>query len=301
MKVVTHNGLFHADDVFSWVLISRLWPEATLTRTRDEDIITAADMVFDVGMIFDPATGRFDHHMRDRPTREDSTPYSAFGLLWQYLGREFLATTDTGDNVEAVWEEIDKQLVLEIDRMDNGIGNPTPNHISSVIEQFNAPWDLPDNEDSSFQKAVAWAAIALDNSITYAASRQRALKQIKDATQASSDDRILELATAMPWEDAVFDLGLNDLLFVVHPYNDLWYAKAVPPERGGFGQRMGFPEEWRGLRGKDLAAVSGIKDAEFCHAAGFIAAACSRDGIIDLLNTCLIENQAQPIQKRPTP
>ena len=61
MRAATHDGSFHADDVFCWTLLSRLFPDAVLDRTRDENRIESADLVFDVGMVFDPSNRRFDH------------------------------------------------------------------------------------------------------------------------------------------------------------------------------------------------------------------------------------------------
>ena len=63
MLVATHHGSFHADDVLAWALIRVfLDPQAELIRTRDEGVIQSADVVIDVGGVFDPDSSRFDHH-----------------------------------------------------------------------------------------------------------------------------------------------------------------------------------------------------------------------------------------------
>ncbi|HKH96890.1 MAG TPA: MYG1 family protein, partial [Beijerinckiaceae bacterium] len=125
MKAVTHDGSFHADDVFAYAVLRAAVPGIALERTRDADAVERADLVFDVGGLFDPQTRRFDHHMRDRPLRDDGTPYSSLGLLWREYGRTAVAAFLGGaepDVVEAVWRELDGSLVVEIDRTDNGIG-----------------------------------------------------------------------------------------------------------------------------------------------------------------------------------
>ena len=62
LLAVTHSGKFHADDVLSWSLIQYFCPQTyTLTRSRDENIFLQADMIFDVGGIFDPQKCKFDH------------------------------------------------------------------------------------------------------------------------------------------------------------------------------------------------------------------------------------------------
>ena len=47
--IATHNGNFHADDVFSVAALKSLFPSFKLIRTRDLKIIARADIVVDVG------------------------------------------------------------------------------------------------------------------------------------------------------------------------------------------------------------------------------------------------------------
>ena len=54
--VVTHNGTFHADDIFSAATLSILLDgKIKIIRTRDAEIISKADYVFDVGGEYDPS------------------------------------------------------------------------------------------------------------------------------------------------------------------------------------------------------------------------------------------------------
>ena len=48
---VTHSGGFHADELLSSVVLTRLFPEASLMRSRDELCITPATdkIIYDVG------------------------------------------------------------------------------------------------------------------------------------------------------------------------------------------------------------------------------------------------------------
>ena len=45
-------------------------------------MVAAADIAWDVGAVYDPAAGRFDHHQRG--AREDGMPYSAARLVWRH-------------------------------------------------------------------------------------------------------------------------------------------------------------------------------------------------------------------------
>ena len=68
--VATHSGIFHADDVFAMALVRlvlrRKGVEVVGVRTRKESIINNADIVLDVGNVYDPANGRFDSGLRWR-------------------------------------------------------------------------------------------------------------------------------------------------------------------------------------------------------------------------------------------
>ena len=54
LKAVTHNGIFHADDIFSAAILLKVFPDISIYRTRDQDQIDKADIVFDVGHVYDP-------------------------------------------------------------------------------------------------------------------------------------------------------------------------------------------------------------------------------------------------------
>ncbi len=53
ITIATHNGNFHADDVFSIAALKHIFPSFTLIRTRDLALIAKADIVIDVGGEYD--------------------------------------------------------------------------------------------------------------------------------------------------------------------------------------------------------------------------------------------------------
>ena len=58
----THSGTFHADDVLAAAALRLAKPSVTILRSRDMDQLNAADILFDVGRVFNPASCRFDPH-----------------------------------------------------------------------------------------------------------------------------------------------------------------------------------------------------------------------------------------------
>ena len=62
--VATHDGGFHADDIFAIAVLRQALGELEVVRTRDAEKQAAADLRVDVGGRSDAATGDFDHHQR---------------------------------------------------------------------------------------------------------------------------------------------------------------------------------------------------------------------------------------------
>ena len=85
--IATHNGTFHADDVFGVAVLMLLHPHAELVRTRDARRIAEADFAVDVGGEWDVARGRFDHHQRGfSGARPNGVVYASAGLVWAAFG-----------------------------------------------------------------------------------------------------------------------------------------------------------------------------------------------------------------------
>src|SRR4051812_31519904 len=115
MKVATHSGSFHADDVFALATLALLGDPLEVVRTRDPKVMAACDARIDVGFRSDPATGDFDHHQREGAgARPNGIRYASFGLVW----REYGARLCDGD--AAVAERVDRSLVQAVDANDTG-------------------------------------------------------------------------------------------------------------------------------------------------------------------------------------
>lgn len=287
LKVATHSGTFHADDVFAYAILKAATDGAlTLTRSRDERLMAEADLLFDVGGIFDPASRRYDHHMRDKPLRADGAPYSSAGLIWRDFGIDAIRTLlpEAGETIaEKVWRSLDDGLIRDIDLMDNGATTPMPGHFSTVIEAWN-PTFVEDSRDENeaFFAAADLASAVIVRTCARAYAQALSLELIADAARSAVDPAILLLERRVPWEDAVFELGLSQILYVVRPAGRDWTCSAVPPEKGSFAQRRPLPDAWAGLRDEALAAITNVPDASFCHPARFVCGARSRDGALAL-------------------
>jgi uncharacterized UPF0160 family protein len=292
--LVTHSGAFHLDDAFAYAVLrlalglGAAGVDHALVRTRDEATVAAADIAWDVGAVHDPAAGRFDHHQRGAPLREDGLPYSAAGLVWRHHGtaavRTLLASSGDGQLAHAVASAIDRGVVRRIDAIDNGVGEPGDAlGLASLVEDLNPPWDSPAAgdraaEDAAFLRAADLADSFLRHRVEAVRARLAAEAVVLAAHARSADPRILELDRKLPWEGPVFAHGLPALYAVYPVPNGNWMVDAMPPEPGSFAQRLPLPEAWAGLRDADLAAACGVLDAVFVHARRFVGAARSREG-----------------------
>ncbi|MGE5548408.1 MAG: MYG1 family protein [Solirubrobacterales bacterium] len=287
MKVATHNGTFHADDAFAFAILRTAAGGAVeLVRTRDQSVIATADVVFDVGGIYDRAARRYDHHMRDKPLRPNGEPFSSAGLVWRDYGEAAvrrLLPEAAEAAVARVVAAVDAGLIRDVDLMDNGAMTPNPGHFSTLLEAFNSTFaETARDEHAAFLQAADLAALVLARACAHAHAAGLAETTVAAAAQAADDPRIIVLDVRVPWEDAVFDLDLSKALYVVRPAGEAWTVSAVPPVRGSFDQRKPLPDAWGGLRDEAFAALTGIADATFCHPARFVCGAKSRTGAVAL-------------------
>lgn len=299
--LVTHSGGFHADEVFSTVILTRLFPQAQLVRSRAAEWITPGPdrIIYDVGGAYDADAGIFDHHQRGAPLREDGQPFSSFGLIWRHFGRDYLAASGIpADHIEAVHASFDARFVLPVDLLDNGALSPasagsllTGMLLPELIESLKPVFDdsAPGAEDSAFQTALTIARAFAEARIARSAAKLRAESIVLDAIAKAGTSRILELPMGMPFRPAVVKAGADHLWFVINPRGDDWLIGGIRKSEDGFEQRADLPASWAGLSGAALEEASGVPGAIFCHNGRFIAAAATRDAAIAMAEIAVRE------------
>lgn len=279
-NAITHGGIFHGDEVFATVLLSKILPEVKICRVFRVPAELAEDVI-----VYDVGGGIYDHHQRDfKECRENGIKYSSFGLLWRQYGMKMLEEVD---NREEVFNIFDKTFVSGIDAVDNGQIEKTESinvmNVSNVISTFNPNWDESENADCCFLEAVKFAEKIFERALRRAIANAKAKAGVSKAIEAS-ENGIMILDQFMPWQDHIFtsqNERADEILYVVFPSNRGGYnVNAVPDAPGSFGQRKPLPEEWAGLSGQDLAEATGIKTANFCHPKRFI---CGADKLEDAL------------------
>lgn len=289
--LVTHSGGFHADELLSTVVLSQLFPKATLVRSRDAEMTSpgAGKLIYDVGRAYDAEAGIFDHHQRPNPLRPDGQPYSSFGLIWAHFGRAFLQALAVPDaDIEALHLAIDESFVLPIDLLDNGALEPSGAGplagllLPTLLETLKPVFDDrgPGRDDAAFQAALPVARAFLEAAVRTKAAKRRAEAVVQQAIAAAGAARVLELPMGMPFRAAIEQAGADHLLFVVHPRDGDWALNTIRKGGDTFESRADLPASWAGLTDAALEQASGVAGAKFCHNARFIAVADSRDAVL---------------------
>lgn len=284
MTAVTHPGVFHADDVFSYAfLMEYVFPGygLELNRTRDPKVIEMADIAFDVGGVYDIAKKRFDHHQKGGAgARPSGIRYASFGLLWAAYAPDIFG--------EEIAQEIDGILVEGIDALDNGQAmGPGQGFflVSHAISALNPTWQQQSQDfDGVFRRAVEVARLILRGVVDSAIAEFAAVEEVLEEIKVANGSPLVILDHFLPWKDTVENEPSATTKFVVFPApsGDQWNAQCVPVKGDPFTPRHPFPASWAGLSGKTLAEATGVADAVFCHAGRFIAAAKSREGAVQL-------------------
>lgn len=293
------------------MVLSQLFPGSELVRTRDPERIAAANFAVDVGGVWDPHAGRFDHHQKGfSGARQSGVLYASAGLVWREYGarcvallaQQYLEHSLTDKDAQDIAYAIDADIVQYLDMSDTGTARNAPGGygLSAVVSGFNLTWldeqrggsgTAPEDlRQSQFLRAMEFMADVLINQVRYRVGSMLAAGQVRQA-QRLEGGRLLYLDNAaLPWSSIVRK-EMPDVLFVISysKTENRYMLHTVPAAAETFEARRDLPAAWAGLQGAELAAVSGVSDAVFCHNGRFIAAALSYEGVLHMARQALEE------------
>ena len=245
VRIVVHNGMFHADDVFSVALLKWFYVGRTIivSRTREIKAFDQADFVLDTGFIHD-GIKFFDHHQPMEP-RANGVPYASFGLLVRTLfsGTELFETMD--------------EFAQSIDSQDNGQFNPTKVNLNGWVKMFNVSYGTDEVDIEQFNTAVDIAYTLLSRYIEVAEGKAKAKKEIEAVSTV--EENILILSKSMPWQEWFFENNrTEDALVFPGKEEGQWVARVVPVEGGSMVNKVTIPESAIQLPGYVFRHKSGF-------------------------------------------
>jgi uncharacterized UPF0160 family protein len=312
MIIATHSGKFHGDEIWAVATLQLIFPNSVLVRTRDSERIDNADLVVDVGGVWQPDIGRFDHHQKDFGlARATGAGYASAGLVWKEYGPRcvsLIAQQYTGqmlpmETAREIAFAIDTDLVQYLDLADIGAAKSAPGGygLSAIISGFNPSWIDERNAGSSeaaeavrlscFRRALEFATDILVNNVKYRVGAVMAVNQVRRSELLENGYVLFLPNSALPWA-AVVRREMPKVIFVIshNIAENRYMVHTVPLAPESFEARKNLPKAWGGLRDEELQALTGVPDAQFCHKGLFIAAARSFEGSLRLVRLALAED-----------
>ncbi len=288
VRVGTHDGQFHADDVFAVAALRMTYEDVILVRSRDPIVLASCDILADVGGEYNPDTNKFDHHQRGRAgARSNGVLYSSFGLVWQKFGAHLCG----GD--QSIADMVDQRMVQHIDMIDNGqhmfsgtsqFPGAQQFNTSTFVALLNPRYDeVPADYESAFHAALIFAEHALHRMIGSCIGERKARDEVKEACLAAGHSPVIVMNRFAPWQNCVHEFSAESAQFIVFPGDTgTWMVQAIPKSPGSFTPRRALPEAWGGLRDAQLQELTGVSDAVFCHPGLFICGAKTLAGAMRL-------------------
>lgn len=290
--VVTHNGLFHADEGFGVAFLNLLLgPEMRVVRTRNPAQIEQADVALDVGGIYDNGKFRYDHHQRDFLDVHEGTTVklAACGLIWRHFGTCLITKLHPELDIEQVktlWQMVDETICRSVDLQDNGQGTFNVEGaeaqaltITMMVSSFNQQDIYSPAQDEAFMRVVEILKEYILNFLRAGANKLQLLKETEEAVKAQLGSRVLVLDKFLPYREAVLKANAEEggqFDLVTYPAKEQWNIQTIPlddtPENF-YSQRVSLPQRLWGLTGPDASKESlGGSALVFCHKTGFLAA-----------------------------
>lgn len=258
--VLTHDTVFHADEVFAIAMLKEAGYKFNLIRSRKKETVefgvsTHDWLVIDVGFKFDDNNNR-DHH------QDLSLPSSA-GMIWNDLKEELLPGNELaqlyfGSFISAI-DAVDTNrdnIYAQLNELPEGFRN-----VSSIISGFNRDPRNAEIQDKQFDVAVEFA-------------RQIIRNEVESALTFAESERAYESREVLPNNVAVFPV-----------FSTVWKKKgehnfAILPHAAGW-QLQSFdtsvcvvPE-----------SVSEVDGFIFRHASGFMATSSNKEALVTFAKT----------------
>lgn len=286
IRIASHDGPFHSDDVLAVAILTTIFPDHQIIRSRDPDILDMADIVVDVGGVYDHRARRYDHHMKDPPEDRNGHILSSAGLIWRHYGgayiraigipRDYTYKSRTINLVEQVLKIINTRWIYPIDRCDNGVSSG-PTAISELVGSMS-PIDLEKSRakfDTLFLETVSMVSHifkrACFHAVDHAISK---LKYARSEKVKLSDGKILVAETDVR---NFGNFSTTPVHFVIYPVIDhleggeYWIIRPIY-ESVAKEYKTPFPTDLLGS-GREECETGGHKGISFIHHSGFMARA----------------------------
>lgn len=270
IQVVTHDGIFHADELLACAALSIAYGRDNLAiiRTRDNKVLEIATQnkdtwVIDVGNSYDPSMLNFDHHMRDFDvTNSFGNKLSSFGMVVEALLRR--------DFFNEVKESLLK-FSNKVDMLDNGVKKAEDLLFLSVLNSYS------DNEVINFYGALEVAMTYLRSLINQWKEERIINLRLNDSLGNMTEDGIIYNTDYIPVDERANAIPEAKLVIYKNKQGTYNIQSVNVGETKDFSVRCPAPSKWLGLRDNELIRASGGLPLTFCHVGGFLTVTSTDD------------------------
>lgn len=325
MLIATHDGTFHADETTACAVITYLFDNAKIIRTRNTDLMEEADLIIDVSLKNDER--HFDHHSKlFTRTRKNGIRYATAGLMWEKFGQEFLAKValqhlpfhPSKQVFEQAFLRIDREFMEMIDLNDNGQLTAYASDLAQastegeravrdrltefyqnspdipyIVAMQNLPLAKGDAQDKAFVATVKMLKQILVPCAVNALQTESGIEQV---LKIYDHGKLLVMHDRLPWTQAVLQHPehFKDCLLAVYPdRSGRWRVQSLPVSKAlRFCNRLSAPEKWRGLDGAKLDEAAELSNLSFIHRSGFTGGAENYEAALLLAQKWLEEGEA---------
>lgn len=309
--IVTHDGQFHADEVASCAILTTLYPNSKIIRTRKRDIIVKSNIVVDVGGEYNHKLRKYDHHQKTfRETFVSTTtiPLSSVGLIYKHYGKEFISRVvdTTKFKSDACFDKFYKKIyfdvIAEIDANDNGLQQYeniiTPKYFSNtsvpaVVNKFNQENIYGITQDVAFHEALKYTFTVLTTCISHYYNKfvrfeyeYKFIEKLLDNryNMSKSGEFIVIDQDCNNWFQCIFEYEKTHpyktnekiLKFIIYPSDKKWRIRTISDNR-----KMRLPIKSENELKLKLKHPSNL---EFVHKELFIAGAIDVETAIEIAN-----------------
>lgn len=277
--VGTHDGVWHADELIAIALLQEYLRcfyddmySVDIVRTRDEEILNKCSFVFDVGGKDSIGEKQIclDHHGEvEMKSYDNGILYATCGKVAELLLQDWAVPKINNLGLYAVQSRDNGQKTAgEINCRE--LPNPF-----TFVTKTNVLWnDEETNRDSRFKKTLKMVRTIL----RYVLDEIKAMKAgdslVKEEIEKLNiREKILVLPTFVKgWQKMVCKANerKNNIKLVIYPAITEGYSIESPPSKKG-DKEMRMPENWWGKEKAELAKITGLKSARFCHRNGFMS------------------------------
>lgn len=336
-KVITHSGHFHADEVLACFLVRYITGFSSqnsnqsesgywIIRSRNKEIFREADLILDVGGIYDPLQMKYDHHMDYfKETLDDShkIKLSAAGLIYKHHGMDIVSNilkewglfnSNNQKNLAEIYKLLYESFIAYVDGNDNGVNqyedckckmnykNNTSFH--NRIDRLNPSWGVQKlDQTEQFKKAIQVAGEEFFDQLSfivnsYIPAYSRVHNAFINRLNINKSGRIMLLeGNGCPWKEHLYrieekyNLSGQVQFVLIETSHEGYRVCTVPESPGSFKFRKGLVKSWRGVTDDKLPQLSGIEDIIFVHPSGFIGGAKSYNSALKMAIKSVEEDQ----------